>query len=105
VTPNNSSSYTAAKTKAEPQVKEPIIKEAAETPVAAAAAAAPIATQPQQFPTTKEFDTSLGEPQETGHNWSSSFYGLSTERFPGQVADILLEPINPDDVEIKPGNT
>lgn len=77
------------------------VKEA-EKPTEAAPAAA-VATQPQHFPTTKQFDTQLEEPEENGHNWSSSFYGLSTERFPQEVANILLEPINPDDIEVKPG--
>lgn len=84
-------------------MKEAETSVTATTPAASASAATPIATQPQHFPTAKEFDTSLEEPQENGHNWSSSFYGLSTEPFPKEVADILLEPINPDDVEIKPG--
>lgn len=76
----------------------------AATVTATPTAAAAVATQPQQFPSTKQFDTSFEEPpQESGHNWSSSFFGLSTERFPREVADILLEPINADDVEVKPG--
>ncbi|CEP19113.1 hypothetical protein [Parasitella parasitica] len=72
-------------------------------------AGAPATTQPQHFPTTDQFDTSLSPvieqqeaPKEIGQNWSSSFYGLSTEKFPKDVADILLEPVNPEDVEIKP---
>ncbi|KAI8083369.1 mitochondrial genome maintenance protein [Gilbertella persicaria] len=59
-------------------------------------------TTPQQFPTTSQFDTPLEAPEGTGHNWSSSFFGLSTEPFPREVSDILLEPINSDDIEIKP---
>lgn len=101
--------YTA-KGKSTAAAKEPVVKEAtseaasAPTPTPVAAAASTIASTPQQFPSTKQFDTSLDmePPQENGHNWSSSFYGLSTERFPKEVADILLEPINPDDVEVKP---
>lgn len=71
------------------EVEKPVMKE--------------IVTATQQFPTTKEFDTLSEEPQEVGHNWSSSFFGLSTEKFPREVADILLEPINAEDIEIKPG--
>jgi hypothetical protein len=94
------------KSKVETKVEKPVIKEAEKSVTQVATStlsAAPVATQPQHFPTTKQFDTSLEEPQENGHNWSSSFFGLSTERFPKEVADILLEPVNPDDVEIKPG--
>ncbi|KAF1796726.1 mitochondrial genome maintenance MGM101-domain-containing protein [Mucor lusitanicus] len=73
------------------------------------AATPAVATQPQHFPTSDQFDTSSSlevdqqeEPKEVGHNWSSSFYGLSTEKFPKDVADILLEPVSPEDIEIKP---
>ncbi|KAI9729705.1 MAG: hypothetical protein M1834_006656 [Cirrosporium novae-zelandiae] len=39
----------------------------------------------------------------TNHvDWSRSFHGLSSEPFPKEVADILLQPLAPDDVEIKP---
>ncbi|KAI9353973.1 mitochondrial genome maintenance MGM101-domain-containing protein [Pilaira anomala] len=57
---------------------------------------------PDKFPTTNQFDTSFEDPAGTGHNWSSSFFGLSTERFPKEIEDILLAPINPEDIEIKP---
>ncbi|KAI8340390.1 mitochondrial genome maintenance protein [Choanephora cucurbitarum] len=56
----------------------------------------------QEFPTTSQFDAPSEDPQGQGHNWSSSFFGLSTEPFPREVSDILLEPINADDIEIKP---
>lgn len=87
---------------AEPVIKQAAFIREAEKPVMKEILTA--SAQAQHFPTTKEFDTSLEEPQEVGHNWSSSFFGLSTEKFPRDVADILLEPINPDDIEIKPGN-
>ncbi|RPA79270.1 mitochondrial genome maintenance MGM101, partial [Ascobolus immersus RN42] len=35
-------------------------------------------------------------------NWSHSFHGLSTTPFPPEVAQILLAPLVPQDVEIKP---
>ncbi|RMZ85970.1 hypothetical protein DV737_g20, partial [Chaetothyriales sp. CBS 132003] len=35
-------------------------------------------------------------------DWSKSFHGLSTQPFSKEIADILLAPIDPDDVEIKP---
>ncbi|KAI7902527.1 mitochondrial genome maintenance MGM101 [Cokeromyces recurvatus] len=62
-----------------------------------------IMTQADHFPTTKQFDAPLDvQSQEGQQNWSSSFYGLSTERFPEEVTNILLQPINHEDVEIKP---
>lgn len=36
-------------------------------------------------------------------DWSTSFSGLSTQAFPKEVAEILLAPIDPLDVEMKPG--
>lgn len=35
-------------------------------------------------------------------DWSRSFHGLSSERFSEAAAAALLEPINADDIEIKP---
>ncbi|KAF9873317.1 hypothetical protein CkaCkLH20_09130 [Colletotrichum karsti] len=35
-------------------------------------------------------------------DWSNSYYGLGTGRFSKEVTDILLQPVNPDDVEVKP---
>lgn len=35
-------------------------------------------------------------------NWSDSFHGLGTVPFPKEVSDILLAPIENDDIEIKP---
>ncbi|KAI8338481.1 mitochondrial genome maintenance MGM101 [Chlamydoabsidia padenii] len=59
------------------------------------------------FPAIEQFDTPspddlLVNSADDSHNWSTSFYGLSTEPFPSQVADVLQQELNPDDVEIKP---
>lgn len=35
-------------------------------------------------------------------DWSSSFHGLSTSAFSPEAAAILMAPLNPEDVEIKP---
>ncbi|KAI5848087.1 mitochondrial genome maintenance MGM101-domain-containing protein [Tricharina praecox] len=35
-------------------------------------------------------------------DWSRSFHGLSTEAFPKETADVLLAPLAPEEVEIKP---
>ncbi|KAI7889796.1 mitochondrial genome maintenance protein [Mucor mucedo] len=103
VTPysNNISKVKVTKEAEKPVLRdvEPVVREAiAEKPVMKEI----VSAAQQHFPTTKEFDTPSEEPQEVGHNWSSSFFGLSTEKFPREVADILLEPINADDIEIKP---
>jgi hypothetical protein len=37
------------------------------------------------------------------NDWSKSYYGLSVEAFPKEVADILLSPIDEMDIEMKPG--
>ncbi|KAH8930229.1 mitochondrial genome maintenance MGM101 [Atractiella rhizophila] len=37
-----------------------------------------------------------------GEDWSTSFYGLSQTPFEKEIADILLKPIDPADVEMKP---
>lgn len=35
-------------------------------------------------------------------DWAKSFHGLSTERFSKEAADVLLAPLDDEDVEIKP---
>lgn len=37
------------------------------------------------------------------HDWSRSFHGLSAESFSKEVSDVLLAPLDPRDVEVKPG--
>ena len=44
----------------------------------------------------------LAEDDPSQVDWTSSFHGLSVEPFPKEAADILLKPLNPEDVEIKP---
>ena len=38
-------------------------------------------------------------------DWSRSYAGLSVQPFPKEVADILQNPLDPLDVEIKPGTS
>ncbi|KAL0934039.1 mitochondrial genome maintenance protein [Colletotrichum truncatum] len=42
--------------------------------------------------------------QQNGHliDWTTSYYGLGTQRFSKEVVDILMQPVNPADVEVKP---
>ncbi|KAI8082985.1 putative mitochondrial genome maintenance protein Mgm101 [Halteromyces radiatus] len=58
------------------------------------------------FPATDQFDPQLAEEgldiDNQSHNWSTSFYGLSTVPFSPDIANILQQEVNPDDVEIKP---
>jgi hypothetical protein len=37
------------------------------------------------------------------NDWSKSYFGLSVEPFAKEVSDILLAPVDPLDVEMKPG--
>lgn len=38
-------------------------------------------------------------------DWSRSYFGLSTQPFQKETAEILQQPLNPEDIEIKPGNS
>ncbi|KAI0032925.1 mitochondrial genome maintenance MGM101-domain-containing protein [Vararia minispora EC-137] len=44
----------------------------------------------------------LGPSDGAPTDWSRSYHGLSQQPFPKEVADVLLAPIDPLDVEIKP---
>ncbi|OHW96090.1 mitochondrial genome maintenance protein [Colletotrichum incanum] len=69
---------------------------------------------PASYPSepTSSFASSGGPPyqpqqqqqQQQGQiiDWSKSYYGLGTQRFSKEVVDILLQPVNPADVEVKP---
>lgn len=37
------------------------------------------------------------------NDWSKSFHGLSTQPFSSEIAEILQAPIDPMDIEMKPG--
>ncbi|KAK7470183.1 hypothetical protein VKT23_001621 [Stygiomarasmius scandens] len=39
---------------------------------------------------------------EAGTDWSKSYSGLSQQAFPKEIADILMAPIDPMDIEMKP---
>ncbi|KAI9287034.1 mitochondrial genome maintenance MGM101-domain-containing protein [Umbelopsis sp. AD052] len=60
------------------------------------------------FPATQEFDAPAVEEgielneQSNTHDWSKSFHGLSTQPFSSEVAEVLMQPIAADDIEIKP---
>lgn len=68
---------------------------------AAPAASAPTAAEPagveSAAPSLYDADSVPGE------NWSASFSGMSAQPFEPRIAEILLQPINEEDVEIKPG--
>lgn len=36
-------------------------------------------------------------------DWSRSFHGLSAQPFDKEISEVLLAPVNPIDIEIKPG--
>ncbi|KAF9174482.1 hypothetical protein BGX21_007369 [Mortierella sp. AD011] len=48
-------------------------------------------------------DSAIGErtPDE-GEDWTRSFSGMAIEPFEKEVAEILMKPLDPDDIEIKP---
>lgn len=47
--------------------------------------------------------TTSGNGGETPTDWSKSYHGLSTQAFSKDIAEILLAPIDPLDIEMKPG--
>ena len=87
--------------------KVPLRAEATSAP-ATSKAPTPSALPPQyssspsspQKPSTVPIDIKEDDPSHI--DWSKSFHGLSVEPFSKDAADILLAPLNPDDVEVKP---
>lgn len=54
------------------------------------------------FPGTEDFDPVING-SESSQNWSTSFHGLSTQPFSREISDILMQPVDMHDIEIKPG--
>ncbi|KAG0263701.1 hypothetical protein BG011_008304 [Mortierella polycephala] len=49
-------------------------------------------------------DAVIGESgAEDGQDWTRSFSGMAIEPFEKEVAEVLMSPLDPDDIEIKPG--
>jgi len=46
--------------------------------------------------------TSDGSLPTLGDDWSRSYFGLSTQPFSAEIAEILQAPLDPEDVEMKP---
>jgi hypothetical protein len=76
------------------------------TPAPRAAPAAAASSSPAApTPTETGFGEAVeGAPAGDGAlDWSRSYHGLSVTPFPKESADVLLAPVDPRDVEIKPG--
>ncbi|KAK6501239.1 hypothetical protein TWF481_009082 [Arthrobotrys musiformis] len=76
-----------------------------QTPVASSAPAAEKSPSTSRLTEIKDGpiappETDFGE--ELATDWSRSFSGLSQVPFAKEVADVLLQPLDPSDVEIKP---
>jgi hypothetical protein len=75
-------------------------------PLNAAAAAAPRQPLPQTtsnpLPQAPETILRKENGSEEQIDWTSSYHGLGTSTFGPDVAEKLMAPMNPDDIEIKP---
>ncbi|KAF8914346.1 mitochondrial genome maintenance MGM101-domain-containing protein [Gymnopilus junonius] len=49
-----------------------------------------------------QVDSEVPEATDGTTDWSKSYSGLSTSPFSKEISDVLMAPINPQDVEIKP---
>ncbi|KAF5392970.1 hypothetical protein D9757_001136 [Collybiopsis confluens] len=63
-----------------------------------------VETEPDAFEgTSSEIPSEILDSSNDGKtDWSRSFHGLSEEAFAKEIADTLLAPVNPLDIEIKP---
>jgi len=68
------------------------------TPAPAAPAAAAPAPQLQDAPEIPE----LSIPDSNGIDWTQSYHGLAAQPFSKEIVDVLMAPIAPEDVEVKP---
>ena len=57
---------------------------------------------PAEFPDAIAADASRGQ---NNHVHVTTYWGMATGAFDKQVSSILMAPVNPEDVEIKPDGT
>ncbi|KAK5024380.1 hypothetical protein LTS07_008671 [Exophiala sideris] len=63
----------------------------------------PPSNEPIPAPNTASNESlKLQEDNTSNIDWTRSFHGLSIEPFSKEAADVLMAPLSPDDVEIKP---
>jgi hypothetical protein len=62
-----------------------------------------ISTEAEAVPSSPFPESATLSIDGSATDWSRSYHGLSVTPFEKQVADILLAPIDPADVEMKPG--
>ena len=63
-----------------------------------------LATEPPSTPDNSDSSTLPDARSPDGvTDWSRSYHGLSEKAFPPEITDVLLAPIDPMDIEIKPG--
>lgn len=77
----------------------PASAESAPTPAAAKTTTAAASSSPPYPNESPDLYKSDGSPSD----WSKSFSGLGAQAFPKEAADVLMAPLDPSDVEIKPG--
>ncbi len=58
---------------------------------------------PVEFAESATISGSPADPN--APDWSKSYFGLSVQPFPREVAETLLAPVDSKDVEIKPGTS
>lgn len=64
---------------------------------------------PESIPSSAVLDGASSMPpplsSESGAptDWSRSYFGLSTQPFSKEVSEVLMAPVDPMDVEMKPG--
>ncbi|KAG9304482.1 hypothetical protein G9A89_020046 [Geosiphon pyriformis] len=54
------------------------------------------------FGGSTELDKATEDPSSTKIDWSKSYFGLSAQPFSSEAAAILMQPVDPDDIECKP---
>ena len=64
--------------------------------------ATPATSKPRSLDNLEDQPLTLHEDDPTKVDWTRSFHGLSVEPFSKEAAAVLLAPIDPEDIEIKP---
>ncbi|KZT71624.1 mitochondrial genome maintenance MGM101 [Daedalea quercina L-15889] len=97
----STASASSSARKEGPVIADEIPPEELSTPPESVPSSSVLASTSAPSPLNSEPDT-IPPSDGTPTDWSKSYHGLSTQPFSKEISDVLLTPIDPLDVEIKP---
>ncbi|KAF7795555.1 hypothetical protein EIP86_006717 [Pleurotus ostreatoroseus] len=101
-TPKHPSAPRVANASTASEIAAEVAAEQATSPNAASSAQSTAAPQAAAEVEAEPLDFPISDGVDLGTDWSRSYQGLSQQPFSKEAADVLMAPIDPADIEVKP---